>query len=247
MIVWNRCVLVLGLWIVWTNPPARGQGSHPLSPAPARLGMDPSQVISGSPGITFNQKVANTIAGYLRQSGTLRQYQVDIAYQNGVAELVGQVADAAQRDEVMRIVQSVPGVEVVRDHLVLTSARAVKPVQGVLELPRIEQGPPPNKEAEGPPEPAPIFQAQPGALPDPATNPPRMPPYAWPTYAPYNNYSRVASPTLYPYNAWPFIGPFYPFPKVPMGWRSIHLKWSDGYWWYGRHASGHDWWRIRYR
>ena len=74
-----------------------------------------------------------------------------------------------------------------------------------------------------------------------------MPPYAWPTYAPYNNYSRVAYPEQVPYEAWPFIGPMYPFPKVPLGWRSIQLTWRDGYWWYGKYATGHDWWRIRYR
>jgi len=74
-----------------------------------------------------------------------------------------------------------------------------------------------------------------------------MPPYAWPTYAPYNNVSRVAYPELYPPQAFPFIGPMYPFPKVPLGWRSVQLKWEDGHWWYGRTATGHDWWRVRYR
>ena len=63
---------------------------------------------------------------------------------------------------------------------------------------------------------------------------PRLPPYAWPTYAPYNNYSRVAYPTAYPYNAFPFIGPYYPFPKVPLGWRKVQLEWEDGHWCYGR-------------
>jgi hypothetical protein len=56
----------------------------------------------------------------------------------------------------------------------------------------------------------------------------------------------VAYPQLYPYQSWPFIGPQYPFPKIPLGWRSVSLTWQDGHWWYGRLASGHDWWRIRY-
>jgi hypothetical protein len=38
----------------------------------------------------------------------------------------------------------------------------------------------------------------------------------------------------------------YPFPKVPLGWRSVKLTWEDGNWWYARVACGHDWWRIRY-
>ena len=73
-----------------------------------------------------------------------------------------------------------------------------------------------------------------------------MPPYSWPTYAPYNNYSRVAYPELYPYQSWPFIGPCYPFPKVPLGWRSVKLEWQDGHWWFSKTATNHDWWRLRY-
>lgn len=94
-------------------------------------------------------------------------------------------------------------------------------------------------------EPAPIGATQ--GAPNPQLQPPPLPPYAWPTYAPHNNYSRVAYPETYPTNAWPFIGPFYPFPKVPTGWRSVSLTWEDGYWWFGRNPTAHDWWRIRYR
>jgi len=100
-----------------------------------------------------------------------------------------------------------------------------------------------------PQEPLSILPQHPGfhpGMPSPAVQPPVMPPNAWPTYAPYNNYSRVAYPNLYPYEAFPFIGPMYPYPKVPLGWRSIKLTWQDGHWWYGKEATGHDWWRIRY-
>lgn len=93
-------------------------------------------------------------------------------------------------------------------------------------------------------DPTPIGAPPTGGLYDAA--PPKMPPYAWPTYAPYNNYSRVAYPQDYPANAFPFIGPFYPFPKVPPGWRSVKLEWEDGSWYYGRTATHRDWWRIRY-
>ena len=41
-------------------------------------------------------------------------------------------------------------------------------------------------------------------------------------------------PQTYPYNAFPFIGPFYPFPKVPLGWRKVVLEWEDGHWYYGK-------------
>jgi hypothetical protein len=93
-------------------------------------------------------------------------------------------------------------------------------------------------------EPMPIWQ---GPNPSPYdVNQPKMPPYAWPSYAPYNNFSRVAYPTAYPYQAWPYIGPCYPFPKVPPGWRSVKLEWDDGYWWFSKVATKHDWWRLRY-
>jgi len=124
---------------------------------------------------------------------------------------------------------------------------AQQPIQQTNAPPMAEGGP-----AYGPPgyvgapgaiDPVPLNGGGPVGL---GMNPPSMPPYAWPTYAPYNNYSRVAYPTAYPYEQFPFIGPMYPFPRVPLGWRSVSLTWEDGHWWYHRTPTGHDWWRIRY-
>jgi hypothetical protein len=28
----------------------------------------------------------------------------------------------------------------------------------------------------------------------------------------------------------PYIGPFYPYPQVPLGWRETSLEWDDGWW-----------------
>src|SRR5204863_3040270 len=75
---------------------------------------------------------------------------------------------------------------------------------------------------------------------------PKMPAHSWPTYAPYPNVSRVAYPEAYPYNAFPYIGPFYPFPKVPLGWRSVKLEWDDGYWWFSKVGNKCNWWKLRY-
>ena len=108
--------------------------------------------------------------------------------------------------------------------------------------PRPEIAPPPQLRKPLPPprpgpagvipEPVPTFAAP---VPSPYDlNPPQMPPYAWPTYAPYNNFSRVAYPLNYPYQSWPYIGPCYPFPKIPPGWRSVKLEWEDGHWWFSR-------------
>jgi hypothetical protein len=169
------------------------------------------------PAITPNQQVADSIADQLRQCGQLRHYNVQIQFADGKAELSGSVADQTQHEEVLRIVQGVPGVERVADHLSLVVSAPITQVQAPPPpLPGAALQPPPTGAmvASLANEPMPIFQAQPPSPYD--VNTPRMPPYAWPTYAPYNNYSRVAYPEAYPYNSWPFIGPVYPFPKVPL-------------------------------
>ncbi len=69
----------------------------------------------------------------------------------------------------------------------------------------------------------------PGANP-PAYDQPHMPNYAWPSYAAYPNYAALTYPQQYSPTAWPFIGPFYPYPQVPLGWRKVALEWDDGWW-----------------
>jgi hypothetical protein len=59
---------------------------------------------------------------------------------------------------------------------------------------------------------------------------PSLPGYAWPTYAAHPNYAAVTYPKQYSPSAWPYIGPFYPYPQVPLGWRKVTLKWDDGWW-----------------
>jgi len=59
---------------------------------------------------------------------------------------------------------------------------------------------------------------------------PHLPNYAWPAYAAYPNYAAVTYPKQYSAAAWPYIGPFYPYPQVPLGWRKVTLEWSDGWW-----------------
>jgi len=59
---------------------------------------------------------------------------------------------------------------------------------------------------------------------------PQMPAYAWPSYASHPNYGAVSYPKQYAASAWPYIGPFYPYPQVPLGWRKVSLEWDDGWW-----------------
>ena len=69
-----------------------------------------------------------------------------------------------------------------------------------------------------------------GGVAPAAYDQPSMPNYSWPSYAAYPNYAAVTYPKQYSATAWPFIGPFYPYPQVPMGWRKVSLEWDDGWW-----------------
>ena len=62
-------------------------------------------------------------------------------------------------------------------------------------------------------------------------NQPNLPDYAWPTYANYPNSAQISYPRAYSPKAWPYIGPFYPYPQVPTGWRKVTLEHHDGNWW----------------
>ncbi|MFM7148999.1 MAG: BON domain-containing protein, partial [Gemmataceae bacterium] len=223
-------------------------GRPAMAGEPPRLNLPP---------VNSNQILADQIAGTLRQSAVLRHYQVSVTVVGSDVLLQGFVSAASQRDEVQRLVQGVPGVGRVVDRMHLASEpNQLIRVQGTAPG---EPLPPPSvnsREGGRPNLPNPGLQGgasngpaangfAPGSIPEPMPimrgptpgtgelNPPRMPPYAWPTYAPHNNFSRVGYPEAYPWQAWPFIGPVYPFPKVPLGWRSVKLEWDDGYWWFG--------------
>jgi BON domain len=70
---------------------------------------------------------------------------------------------------------------------------------------------------------------------------PQMPGYAWPSYASYPNYAALSYPQQYSPTAWPYIGPFYPYPQVPLAWRKVSLEWDDGWWFldFSSHNSSH--------
>lgn len=239
---------------------------------PARLPVEAAQPLPAAVPASSNQRLASTIAENLRHSGQLRHYTIDILFADGTAILSGSVAEQSQREEAVRIVQGVPGVERVLDHIRVEGGTTITRVQAPAPLGAPAGG------AGGLAAPAPLGTPAPLGAPTPVLPPAlggpadlndpqplfytdggaaaggagggggdvRLPPYAWPTYAPYNNYSRVAYPLAYPYQSWPFIGPPYPFPKVPLGWRSVKLQWDDGHWWYSKTATKHDWWRLRY-
>jgi hypothetical protein len=88
----------------------------------------------------------------------------------------------------------------------------------------------PVQDAAGGPLPAYVAGPQGGVGPA-RYDQPHMPNHAWPAYAASPNYAAVTYPRQYSPSAWPYIGPFYPYPQVPLGWRKVTMEWDDG-WWY---------------
>ncbi len=203
-----------------------------------------------------NQQLADRVANTIRQMGVSRfaGTKINIVAQNGRVELKGTIAS----DEMMKLiidrVGQVEGVSQIVSDVQVTPA--IQPIQAQSPMVpgmgmtgnggQLAMGNPPGGAMMGG---APLGDPMPLSAPqfpniDP--NGPTLPQYSWPTYAPYPNISRVAYPQSYPHNAFPYIGPFYPFPKVPLGWRSVKLEWEDGFWYYGRSSSPYFYWRTHF-
>lgn len=188
------------------------------------------QQTSGQAPAVDNQKMAENIARALQQA-RFSGYDVEVRYSNGVALLAGSVSSPAQKAQASAIVQQVPGVRAVNNQLRAPGL----PNQGIQQAGFQQQPPSPAM--------APINYTHggPGAQ-QPVYNQANLPEYAWPSYAAYPNYAQVTYPKQYSASAWPYIGPFYPYPQVPMGWRSATLEWDDGYWALNFRSRTDKWW-----
>jgi hypothetical protein len=198
-----------------------------------------------TPNAELNQKLADQIAADLKGSGLIVGARMKVTTLEGVVELMGDVSSQAQADAILQRVAGIEGVTKVESALkvsaVLPTAAAEPPMAAP---PALAFGGHHGMMAQPlPSEPVPLASPSQPAYDQTG---PKLPAHSWPTYSPYPNMSRVAYPQAYPYNAFPFIGPFYPFPKVPMGWRSVKLEWEDGHWYLGRLSTPHDYWRVRF-
>ncbi len=204
----------------------------------AAVAADKAPAKPAAPAVSVsNQKLAEAVADKLTSSAAAQGADLSVETDNGTVTVAGTCRDAGQKMALLGAIRVVPGVKLVKDGL---TVGGVRQAQGI--VPGATAALPPGM--GGPAvEPAPMGMG--GMGPGDGAAPP-LPPYAWPTYAPYNNVSRVGYPTAYPHNAYPFIGPYYPFPKVPLGWRSVTLTWEDGHWWYGKTSAPHDYWRVRF-
>jgi hypothetical protein len=248
----------------------------------------PTLVLAG------NQDIADQIAKNMRSGGQLRDYSIEVKYQEGTAWLNGRVRDEQQMAAALKTALATPGVERVVNGLTTAAAdvpattrnagvanrvassftaipaRQVEaiemepmPMQIVQQpIPRTGSAPvvsrtgsaqvvtrtasapvqqqgktvmyqlqeePRAMGVAGPPLPMYAPGAPSGVSPVNCDQP-ALPGYAWPSYAAYPNYASVTYPRQYSPTAWPYIGPFYPYPQVPLGWRQVTLQWDDGWW-----------------
>ena len=189
-----------------------------------------------------NQAVAQQIGDTLAGVG-LVGYDIEIRYNAGTATLIGDVTTLQQRQAAGSAVSQISGVKNVNNQLRVggpVAQTAFNPQSAPMPGAEQQFGPQPPQQYA--PQMMPAGYNQPGMGMDPSMMPspmgyaptsfnnPQLPGHAWPAYAQYPNSAAVSYPTQYSASAFPYIGPFYPYPQVPMGWREVSLEWDDGYW-----------------
>jgi hypothetical protein len=177
-----------------------------------------------------NQKLADDLARHVSVSGVMADYAVDFEVEGGVVALSGKVANQSQRQKLLNLTRNFPGVVAVNDSVKVAASDKLI-VAGFQDGAKIAGDNRPAGQVIAP-RPSTTFA---GGI-APFTDAPVQPPHAWPAYTPYNNYASMAYQTQYPNGAWPFIGPPYPYPMIPAGWRHVSLRWSRGYWFLKFHS-----------
>lgn len=216
------------------------------------------QVSGEAPAKMSNQQVATSIARSLAQAG-LAKYEIQVRYKEGAASLVGDVGHPMEALKAQEIAYSNANVNHVINELTaggLTAKQILNQMeqqaqqQGAVQpagyVPPMPQGAP-QMGPQGPIQPTGFRGHHGGPMgapvgAQPMYNGPNLPQHAWPTYAPYDNYAAVTYPSQYDASAWPYIGPFYPYPQVPMGWRDAKLSWDDGTWNLKFNSRTDRWW-----
>ena len=194
-----------------------------------------------------------------KSSGALRGFDLDVSTVQGDVWLKGSVASQAQKDLVLDIARRTQGVSRVVDDVTVKGSSPIRQVSTEIpaavpaavpaaapgsSMP-VAGGAVPTPQAFAPSGVAAYSHAggyvAGGPVPiqgaggeygagAPRYDQPNLPAYAWPSYAAHPNYAAVTYPKQYSPSAWPYIGPFYPYPQVPLGWRKVALEWDDGLW-----------------
>lgn len=215
--------------------------------------------VAGTPSREDDQ-IAREIVNMLqtrKQSGQLRGFGIDVQVEQGAVWLSGYVADSRQQKIVLEAARRVRGVREVVNDISIESPTPVadpataasmptpasRPIAPAVPVQYTNGGGSQTPLAFAPAHPANHQASVPGSTPVPMMGAasgvgiaparydhPQMPGYAWPSYAAHPNYGAVTYPQQYSASAWPYIGPFYPYPQVPLGWRKVTLEWDDGWW-----------------
>lgn len=215
-----------------------------------------------------NQEMAQRIASALKKT-SINGYDIEIRYLNGEVQLGGIVSTPTQKLEAQNAVSRIAGIRTVKNKLIVAPPVVKAPVRPVTYNQPVaapdgkmaQPMPPAGAKPMLPPHPAQMghggpmpgmspMMANPNAMPggygQPQSgaiyNQSNLPKSAWPSYAAYPNYAAVNYPKQYSANAFPYIGPFYPYPQVPMGWRKAALEWDDGSWQLSFNSKTDRWW-----
>jgi hypothetical protein len=202
-----------------------------------------------------NQELAQRVAKAL-QKVKLNGFDIRIDARDGVVTLDGTVANVEQRQAAAKAIKKVSGVTGINIRLQVAELagqrggaqprpgaggpNAVRQAnyqqglesQGAIQQVAVQPGMPAAMLAQTPSAPmaVPAYGPPDGTAGHTIYNQPNLPNYSWPTYAQYPNYAAVTYPSQYSASAWPYIGPFYPYPQVPMNWRKATLEWKEGNW-----------------
>lgn len=254
-------LLALTPGITLAGPLNSPQLQQSTNPNPQYAALKQSKKEKGN----SNQETANKIASSLKKA-KLSGFEIEISVQNGVATLDGMVASRDQRAAAAKAAL-VPGVHRVDNRLQVSELppklndqtsdsprrpagrpQSIRPTnfqgRGLEGDAPAQQAMPPQAMGPmgGPPAGIPSYGQPGGSASHTIYNQPNFPNYAWPSYAQYPNSAAVTYPTQYAASAWPYIGPFYPYPQVPLGWRKAQLEWDDGYWNLNFRPRTDRWW-----
>lgn len=233
----------------------RVKASQPVAAARQTMVMPVANMEESAHPSADDMAVTDLIIDRLQHSkstGALRSFDLDVSTVQGDVWLTGSVANQAQKDLVLDIARRTQGVSRVVDDIMVKGSSPIRQVStgapapmpqgasmpvagGAVATPQafapsgvaaythgggyVSGGPVPIQGAGG--------EYGVGA---PRYDQPNLPAYAWPSYAAHPNYAAVTYPKQYSPSAWPYIGPFYPYPQVPLGWRKVALEWDDGLW-----------------
>jgi len=239
---------------VGANPAAETTAIEDPTPLPAVLPEPPRaiarvmKVRPVTPEID-DDGIAQAIGQHLsalKDSGQLENFNVQISVGGGTVWMKGFTADEAQQASILGIARGIDGVGKVVNDMIIRKPASFQ-IASVTQVPipapapafgvaKAQVAPQHTLVAQATAMTAPVasapmqMMATPSGIAQARYEQPNLPAYAWPSYAAAPNYGQVNYPKQYSASAWPYIGPFYPYPQVPLGWRKVSLEWTDGWW-----------------